>query len=608
MRRIADSARLLTRSFAGLLILLAGAWAWAALGSNEALAQSRASVVIQIVDSDEIVAPGDDVSAHIFVRSPDTTKTYELQFFHAVGGPAVVDDGTKLSTAPDDPSTIGTYTYVSTVKMVVPIGSPHRDATLSAVVHEDGTALTLAQATLTIGDAGDALGGARISSSFKDCETSGARSSTSLRTLEMAYLKLEVLNSLGNAANDWDVKSVFITAAGAKLTVCGATSGQDHHIQIAEPGAEVAFFLETIDRKPVHIDVYAFAIGADGSARSNTLVVNFAGQADSLRVGEPGGTLAARHGKVRIPVAGLDSGGNRDDLSMSVVEAEVSEGPEEADLSLLTIGKSLCTPAQRDCEDGDVVLLVSSPTAEDEEALHGTYTIEVKLTTDPEETVYTAEVQVVGEPVAMTLELLDGSDPDVRRMFTASRRGEYEFGSGATGQLLVGQSQTLYAAVTMRDERGVMITETSSTISGDGVRFQIAGSLDVTLFTTAEQEVIDGVAYIRFLVAGQEGRSLVIATSRDLEAHASIVAREEARFGLDGLIKVGAGDFTTWIGQNSVQVSELWPLLAGRGISSVHLFVGAEQRWQRYSVQEGEPIPGSVDFLIAYGDTLWLSG
>lgn len=602
-----QAPRLLT----GLLILLAGLWIFSTLDAPDAQAQSRARAVLEIVDSDDIVAPGDDVTVHVFVRSPDTTKTYELHFFHAVGGPAKINDGAKLMPEPEHPDENYTYHYVSTVELVVPLGSQHREATLSAVVQEvDGTdreSLDLAVTKLTIGDAGDDLGDAEISSTYEDCEDSGPRSSTSLRTREKAYLKLEVLNSLGNPANDSDVNSAFITAAGAKITICGENTSVDHHMKINDADAEIAFFLESIDRKPIHINVHAFAIGDDGSVRSNTLVVNFAGAADSLKVGEPAGTLAARHGKLRIPVAGLDSAGNRDNLTTAVVQAELTDGPEEADLSLLTIGKSLCSRSERDCEEGDVVLLVSSPTAEDEEAAQGEYTLEVQLTTDPDETVHEVTIHVVGEPVSMTLELLDGANPAVREVFTAKGRAGYEYGSGESGQLIVGPTQTIYAAVTLSDEDGQLISNTSRSVSDDGIRFQVVGALNVNLLTTQEQEIVDGVAYIRFLVTGEEGRSLVLATSRDLQAHVAIVAQEQARFGLDGLTHRDPNHFSAWIAANDVPVADLYPLLQSRGIKAVWLWQANDKGWLLYAQVNGAPIPGATNYRITYGDTLWFS-
>ena len=594
-----------------LLMLLSLAVCWLASSDQTTAQTSRARVLIEIADSDDVIGPGDEVDVHIWVRLGSAGNSYALDFFHASGGPVVIDDGTPLDPPPEAPSLSGTLIYVTTVGLVVPAGTRHGRATLVAQVTEDGAALPLAEETLTIADPGAPIGSARISSTIENFASSGRRSSTSLRTREVAYLKLEVQNGRGAIANDGDVVSLLISAAGGRLTLRDAVASREHLLQITDAGAAgalIEFSLETLDRQPIHIDVYAVAIGADGSVRSNTLVVNFAGEADSLSVGEPSGTLSARHGTVRIPVSGLDSDGNRDELSTSDVQAEVIEGPEEADLDLLRVDRSRCSSAARDCEDGDVVLLVKSTTLDGESAAHGDYTIEIMLNTDPDDTAYLSVVHVVGAPVSMTLELLDGSNPAVRSILTASGRQEYEFGSGETEELLVSPAQSVYAAVTLRDEEGVLISDTSSQIAGDGVRLQIIGALNVSLFSAGEHEIIDGVAYLRFLVAGDEGRALVIATSRDLEQVASIVARDKARFGLDGLIKINAEDYTTWIGQNNVQASELWRLLAPRGISSILLYRAHEQRWLRWSVVNGLEIPGSVDFLIAYGDTLWLGG
>ncbi len=603
-----------------VLVGLGGLWL---LSSQPAQAQTRARVVLDIDDSDDVVAPGSDVDVHIWVRYGVASNAYSLRFFHAGDGPTVIGEATERTPQPEEPDLTGALIYVASVRLAVPLGSPDGKATLSAMVDVAGKdSLELGQATLTIGDAGDPVGSARISSAIKAFARTGARSSTSQFSSGMVYLKLETLNSRGKITNDRDVQSIIITATGGIVSRRGPGTTEasweqsDHFIQysdeqtdeLRQADALTEFTVKPLGRKPVHIDVYATVIGADASVRSSILEVNFAGQADSLQVGAPSGTLAARHGSVRIPVSGLDSDGNRDNLGTSSVLAEITEGPEGADLAMLSLGQSSCTSSQRDCELGDVILLVTSTKREGEQAEHGTYAIEVKLKEDEEETVYTTAVHVVGEPVAMTLELLDGGDPAVRRIFTTTGRAGYEYGAGEPEQLIVDSTQTVYAAATLRDEDGVLVSDTSTSVSGDGVRLQIVGALTVTLFSTREVEIIDGVAYIRFLVAGDEGRALIIATSRDLEGFASIVAREKSRFGLDGLTKVQADDYSAWIGANTVRISEIYGLLQARGISSALLWLSGEQRWLRYSVVGDAAIPGSVDFLITYGDTLWLSG
>ena len=503
------------------------------------------------------------------------------------------------------------------VRLVVPQGSPDGKATLSAMVDVAGEdSLELGQATLTIGDAGDPVGSARISSAIVKFDKTGKRSSTSLRTREVSYLKLEVMNSRRAITDDREVESIIITAAGGKLTARGAMTSHEHLLRFTaddsddfpDANALTEFTVESIDRQPIHIDVYAFVIGADGSVQSNTLVVNFAGQADSLTIGSPSGALAARHSSVRIPVSGLDSDGNRDDLSIANVLAVITEGPEGADLTLLTIGKSKCSSSQRDCELGDVILSVSSTRAAGEQAEHGTYEIEVQLEDDLNDVVYMTEVQVVGEPVAMTLELLDGGDPAVRRIFTSTGRKDYVVGSGEPEQLIVGLTQSVYAAVTLRDEDGVLVSNTDTSISGDGVRFQIVGAL-------SGQPVLDnrGGGHRRRRLHPLPGRRRrgPRADHCDLArpgGFAAIVAQEKSRFDLSGLTRDTAEDYTAWIGANDVRISDIYGLLQARGITSALLWLSGEQRWLRYSVVGDAAVPGSVDFLITYGDTLWLSG
>ena len=612
----------------GLLVLatlavMAGLWL---IASPTVQAQSRATVVLDIDDSDNLVAPGAEVDVHIWVRSPVTDRDYSVRFFHAVGGPAVIDQGTPLAMKPDEPSTIGTHTYITTVRLAIPLGTPGGTATLSAMIDErDGAeteSLPLGRTTLTIGEAGDPVGSARISAAIEGFETSGSRSSTSLRSTQTAYLQLELKNSRGKITDDREVESIIITATGGILSrrysesgpapdwktanhfieYSGAETEQDRHAD-----ALTEFSLSSLERKPIHIDVYAYVIGKDGSVRSNTLVVNFAGKASGLTVGEPSGALAARHGDARIVVSGIDSDGNADDLSKSQVKVEVTGGPEGADLSLVSVAKAICLSSATDCDTGEVVLLVTTTGKEDEEAAHGHYEIEVELTDTAEPLIVTTEIVVVGEPVTLSLELLDGSDPAIRRIFTRTRLREYVPGSGETEQLIVGEAQLVIAAVTLHDEDGERISTSNRDIRGDGVTFQAAGSLSVTLLSSSEQEIVDGVAYVRFLVVGDEGSSLLLATSRDLVAHVSMVGREQSRFGLDGFTRVERDNMTTWIASNTIRVSELYPKLRARGLKTVSLWHLEEKRWLRYAMVDDVPVPGSVDFAISYADTLWLA-
>ena len=608
-KRIGVSA-LLALAVLAVLGGLAGLWL---IASEPALAQTRARVLIEIDDSDGVVSPGDDVDVHIWVRYGLTTPAdlYSLRYFHDGEGPAVIEPATKRSVAPDKPDLTGTLVYVASVRLAILPGSPHGPLTLSAKVDvKDANPLELGQAALTIGDAGDPVGSARISSTIVNFATTGTRSSTSLRTLETAYLKLEVNNSRGKIANDRDVKTIVISAPGGRLTARGETTSHDHVMRISAAATAVTeFTLVSMERKPIHIDVHAFVSGEDDSLGSNILGVNFAGQAARIEALDPRGTLPAVDGEVRLVVKGFDSADTADDITSRDITAKVIAWPKDADpngVRAMTPFRS-CATSDTDCELGDVIVRVVTG---EEPADLGTYTVEVTLTDTAVAYTTTASVVVVGEPVFMQMELYRGSATFAHSVFGGETSGLllYMPGEGESDQLIVAEAETVYAAAVLLDRFGQRIYNTDSHVSGDGVTFQALGSLEATQFDRGERELVRGLAHSRFLFVGGEGRSLIVASSGQLEAHVVVVRESEAQFGLKGLINTEADDFSTWIAANTVRISEIYGLLQARGITAVHLWLSGEKRWLSYAVVEDAAVPGSVDFLITYGDTLWLGG
>ena len=72
----------------------------------------------------------------------------------------------------------------------------------------------------------------------------------------------------------------------------------------------------------------------------------------------------------------------------------------------------------------------------------------------------------------------------------------------------------------------------------------------------------------------------------------------------DGLSQTELNNFASWSGEGSVSASEL---LAGLADASGVLFYDGDS-WQRYGVVDGQVIPGSRDFTIRSGQTIWISG
>ena len=73
---------------------------------------------------------------------------------------------------------------------------------------------------------------------------------------------------------------------------------------------------------------------------------------------------------------------------------------------------------------------------------------------------------------------------------------------------------------------------------------------------------------------------------------------------VDGLSQTELNNFASWSGEGSVSASEL---LAGIAGASGVLFYDGDS-WQRYGVVDGQVIPGSRDFTIRSGQTIWISG
>ena len=126
----------------------------------------------------------------------------------------------------------------------------------------------------------------------------------------------------------------------------------------------------------------------------------------------------------------------------------------------------------------------------------------------------------------------------------------------------------------------------------------------------------DGTASVKFAVVGA-GTSVVSASAVDsgatgvavivstagLPAEAAVVDEPDPE-PVDGLSQTELNNFASWSGEGSVSASEL---LAGIADATGVLFYDGDS-WQRYGVVDGQVIPGSRDFTIRSGQTIWISG
>lgn len=618
------------------------------IGNPSDLNAASPKVEIVFQDSDAIVAPGSDVNAEIWVRDADGGKSYTLRFVHAVGGPAVLDPSSfagEVFGAPPpeyaedaDNDDLGPFV----VRLVIPLGTDHGQATISAMVDvsNQDEPLPLAVAKLRIGDPGDPIGSAELRPGREGHEKRGKRISTSLKRNQTAFLELTVENSLGNEANDYDVSSIIIVATQADMGRESDRPSEANRHTLHYGGEDAAtnpanaltqFTLRPVSQDASHIDVYAIVIGANGHAPSNTLELNFAGDPAGLTAGEPSGNLASVGGTVNIVVTGLDSVGNRTEVDRRDIEVEVVAGPEDADLSLIeTERPRQCNPPDSedddderdeeeerrlaairalDCEEDQVVVSLTTSNRETQAAALGHYQVEISLSEIPVPAVTTVEIIVVGHPVFLSLELYLESDPAAKTTFGQGAKGLlfYVPGLGESEELIADAGEILIAAVVLRDQFGELVASSDPTVPGDGVSFDAAGSLDMLELSSVEHEIVRGVAVARFLVLGESGQGLVLASTGELHDIVKVVAAAENVTGLEGLTSIIVGDLSVWTAPNQILASSLFPQLASRGAGAIHLWLHGQRSWLSFApVNPKQPLP-NTDFPIQSGSILWIS-
>ncbi|MCY3571638.1 MAG: hypothetical protein OXH19_09925 [Chloroflexi bacterium] len=612
------------------------------IGNPSELDAASPKVGIVIRDSDDLVGAGTDVEVEIWVRDADSGKSYTLRFLHAFGGPFVLDGNNLAGTEFAGPVNADGDLGPMVARLVIPLGTAHAEATISAMVDvvEDAEPLPIAIAKLEIGDPGDPIGSAVLRPGREDHAKRGKRISTSLKRSQTAYLELSVENSLGNMANDYDVSSIIIVATQADMGRESDRPSETNRHTMRYGGDDAAtnpanaltqFTLRPVSQDASHIDVYAIVIGADGHARSNTLELNFAGVPAGLRAGEPSGNLASAGGTVNIVVTGLDSVGNRTELNPRDVEVEVVAGPEDAELSLIEAERpQQCDPPDPededdedgpdeeerrrlaairalDCEEDQVVV---SLTTSSKEAALGHYQVELRLSSIPVPAVTAVEIIAVGHPVFLSLELYRESDPGAKLTFGQGLKGLlfYVPGQGERVELIAAAGEVLIAAVVLRDQFGELVASSDPTVPGDGVTFDAAGSLDMLQLSSREHEIVRGVAVARFLVLGDSGKGLLLASTSELHDVVRVVAAAENVTGLDGLTSIVVGDLTVWTAPNQILASALFPQLASRGAGAIHLWLHGQHSWLSYAPADPAHPDPDTDFPIQSGAIIWISG
>ena len=585
-------------------------------------------------DSDNIVKAGATVTARVTLRS--FAAAAQVRLVVPTTGLSIVADElgntTQAEIAADtDVDGAGNGIYVFTINTA---GAPDGEYTLSFTaddngfgtaddnVNAEGQVDATATVTLTIGDAGTGLAAAELAlgnsksdvSYTADDETTPESGSAPAATGKI-NLVISATNSLGEKANSGDIDQITVIAPGGRITSTHLTAvtasstalgtnsatldeddpNDDDEFDPGNVGATTVVTIAKADFKPGVVTVYALVLGPGGAATTESIDLTFTGPATGIVVLDADKALrsvnvitVATNGDkttvestVTLQVTATDASGLDADPPKSGVALAITD----ADGKRQSTGKMF--PSQPDkASDGKFYITVTGYGDADAPLTAGEYTVTAKRGK-----LEGSGTFVVAGAVANIDLTVDDLAPDT-----------------------VGQGLMLTATVTDDDGNtvvdGTEITITSSDVKGD------ADSVLVLVLQGADNNVgvaktTNGVATARLVVVGS-GSAVVTATSGggfdvvviNSTAGDDAAVDEPDVEPADGLSQTELNNFASWSGEGSVSASEL---LAGIAGATGVLFYDGDS-WQRYGVVDGQVIPGSRDFTIRSGQTIWISG
>ena len=581
------------------------------------------TLAIRLGDSDNVFSDGSTIPVTIDVRHKAAAESVD---WVRVSGTLTVRNGepsgadTRLGTVTEvNDNSVTPFQPV----LIIPAGSPEGMYTISAqlsnrggdqaAIATDGTGYSeIIEAEFKVGEPGIGLATATLSLGVKDNKGTADTTDDVAETGKAAAsngsinLVVEGFNSLGNKANAGDVSTISVIANGGEIDVQLTIPESDSAATTVEPAAvdntvavtnnllagyinqRVAVNISKANNRPGTVSVYAFLTGPGGAATTNTLELNFTGAASAIALGDATNTGAG--GMSEFTIGGSDAGGNGTGVTGILYNVKDADGTpigrnssaNGISAELGNVGDSTETTTD-DNPLAQAVIVTVGP-----DVKPGDYTVEVSLVgvSDSAQTTtvtvagHTATVDVsasqmesmtVGDVITVTATLSDADGnlvaDDVSVEFDVSQN---------TGLSPIGTGHG-----TAADD------EARSTKNGSAsVKYAVVGSGTSVISATAG-------------ITGATGVAVVVSTAGMAEPEA--MADEEASVScLHNL----AG-FTSWTCDVESSASEIFGLVSGRGVTALHLWNGSA--WVRYSVVDGTMVPGSSDFMVAKGDTLYIS-
>ena len=620
---------------------------------QSAQADSHEHLTVTFGDSDNIIGDNQEITVTLTMNNVPASPTYEVVWVAIPGSFPVTTD--------DDPSTAFIAVSTDNTKMsnvlnsfYIPKGTEGEFSitarvTRPALTGEDGVQTFTESGTFTVGDAGVNVASAEISlgkighapataraikndgaatgahggsepGRYEACaddpavdndattEVDGVDVPDDTINAHCIALTVTALNSLGKASNGAAIRGIHVFAPLATIVYDSDTTDADggqamidldteDGSQELPGGSATAKFFVTSENAGT-VNVTAIVLGDKGSATSQALTLTFTGTATSITLGDPSSPLSSSGTAYVAPVDGVEA-----DADANPAVEGVTEVKEAAGVGVANIEVNATDDAGNPAALDELAVEIADADGND---------VSTTITDNqrPKAGTLTRIIEVIGAdaaPGSYTVTVTLGDDEQSVEVVVAGKVADVAV-EVSSSTVAVGDIITVTATVT--DEDGNLQPDAGV------VEFTAVGSLKLTGLGSdgdaghAQGALDDGVATGRFVVVDGSGTATIIASLSGVDGVTSVsteaaaVVDEPDPEPVDGLSRTELNNFASWSGEGSVSASEL---LAGiAGATGVLYYDG--DSWQRYGVTDGQVIPGSRDFTIRDGDTIWISG
>ncbi len=549
-------------------------------------------------DSDNDGEPdGDPTVTRMFVGPSFSGRTdfgtdaqNQFEFAEVVAGSCLMSaDGADCATGTSvgDPST-----QVTVLELFIPAGTPAGPYKVTASGTANGKPLSNSE-TLTVGDAGKALGSATIALGVKgdpddDPTNDEPESGSDKANGGQVNVVLTSLNSLGNKARNSDVGEIRLVAPFADFRFWDATAKawkpvEDDKIEADDSTNTMVIEVTSEGGVARPIEIYAFVLTSGSAALTDTLTLTFTGTQEAVEIADATETLLSVNLKdddedvvtdeIKLVVTATDKAGNAvaPDTSGWTLMIADPDGTKIAESKIGREGPAWNATAKRH----EITVSNESGNSAASALKTGVYTLTAKK--GDIETM--AKFTVAGAAASIAVSA-DDVAPTAYGVIVATASVEDKDGAAAAD--------------------GTMVSFTSS----DEKVIKKVGD-------TGDKETKGGTASQQFAVVGP-GSALIVATTGNVSdvvvvestAGAPEAMPEEEEEASISCLSETSG-FSTWTCDVSASASEIFGWLQGRGASAIHLNNGTA--WVRYSVVDGAMVPGSSDFTVTKSDILFIS-